>query len=42
MILEREAGLNKAFEEWMRFVRFALEFRVILAADKIRVITKLD
>jgi hypothetical protein len=34
--------LNKSFEERMRFVGFALEFGVILAADKIRVIAQLN
>jgi hypothetical protein len=34
--------VNKAFEERVRLVRFALKFRVILAADEIRVIAKLD
>jgi len=34
--------LNKYFEERVRFVRLALEFGVILTANKIRVIAQLD
>jgi hypothetical protein len=34
--------MDKSFEKWMRFVWFALEFRVILATNEIGVITKLD
>jgi len=34
--------MDKSFEKRMRFVRLALEFRVILATNEIRVITKLD
>jgi hypothetical protein len=34
--------LNKSFEERVRFVWLALEFGVILAANKIRVIAQLD
>jgi hypothetical protein len=40
--LSREACLNKSFEERVRFVWFALEFGMILAANKIRVIAELD
>ena len=38
----REAGLDKAFEERMRLVRFALELGVILAGQKIRMVLQLD
>jgi hypothetical protein len=34
--------MNESFEKRMRFVRLALEFRVILAANKIGMVTKLD
>jgi len=34
--------VNESFEERVRFVWFALKFRVILAAEKIRVIAQLD
>jgi len=34
--------LNKSFEEGVRFVWFALEFGMVLAADEIRVIAQLD
>jgi len=34
--------LNETFEERVRLVRFALKFRVILAADEIRMIPKLN
>src|SRR5262249_16753594 len=37
-----ETGVNESLEKWMRSIRFALEFRVILATNEIRVITKLD
>src|SRR5580700_2150824 len=37
-----ETRLNESFEKRMRFVRLALEFRVILATHKIGMITKLD
>ena len=40
--IKRQARLNEAFEERMRLVRLALKFRVILAADEIRMITELD
>ena len=40
--LIREARLNKSFKQRMRLVRFALEFGVILAADKVGMIAKLD
>ena len=38
----RERGLDEAFEERMRFVRFALELGVILAADEVRMIAQFD
>jgi hypothetical protein len=34
--------VNESFEERVRLVRFTLKFRVILAADEIWVIAKLD
>jgi hypothetical protein len=34
--------VNKGFEKRVRLVWFALKFRVILAADEIGVIAKLD
>jgi hypothetical protein len=34
--------LNEAFEERVRLVRFALEFRMVLAGEEIRVIAQLD
>jgi hypothetical protein len=34
--------MDESFEKWMRFVRLALEFRVILAPNKIGVIAKLN
>ena len=37
-----QAGFDEAFEKRVGFVRFALEFRVILAREKIRVIAQLD
>jgi hypothetical protein len=37
-----ETRLNESFEERMRFVRLALEFGMILATNKIGMITKLD
>src|SRR5437762_1823999 len=40
--IERKTGLNETFEERVRLVRFALKFRVILAADEIRMIPKLN
>src|SRR5206468_4754759 len=40
--LSREACLNKYFEERVRFVWFALEFGMVLAADEIRVIAQLN
>src|SRR5205807_4215465 len=40
--LSRQACLNKSFEERVRFVWFALEFGMILAADEIRVIAQLN
>ena len=38
LTLVGEGGANEAAEERMRFVRFALEFRVILAGDKERMV----
>jgi hypothetical protein len=38
----REAGLNKAFEKGMGFVRFALKLGMILAGDEIRMVAQLD
>jgi hypothetical protein len=40
--LSLQAGLNKSFEQRMGFVWFALKLGVILAANKIRMIAKLD
>ena len=40
--LMRQAGLNESLEKRMRLVRLALEFRVILAGEKIGVIPQLD
>ena len=40
--LVREAGLNEAFEQGMRLVRSALELRMILAGEKVRVIAQFD
>jgi hypothetical protein len=40
--LIRKSGCNKSFEERMRLVWFALKFGVILAANKVGVITQLD
>src|SRR4029453_15353784 len=37
-----ETSLNESFEKRMRFVRLALKFRVILATNKIGMITKID
>jgi hypothetical protein len=37
-----QTRLNESLEQRMRFVRFALEFRMILAANEIWVIAKLD
>jgi hypothetical protein len=34
--------LNKSFEERMRFVGFALKFRMILTTNKVGVIAQLD
>jgi hypothetical protein len=34
--------LNKSFEQRVRLVWFALEFGMILAANKVRVIAQLD
>ena len=42
LALVREAGLDEAFEKGVRLVRFALEFRMILAGQEIRVIPQLD
>ncbi len=38
----RQTGLNKASEKRMRLVRFALEFRMILAGQKVRMIPQLN
>jgi len=38
----RETGFNKSFEERMRLVRLALKLGVILAADEIGMIAKLN
>jgi hypothetical protein len=38
----RKTRLNKSSEKRMRLVRLALEFGVILARQKIRVIAQLD
>ena len=40
--LMRQAGLNESLKKRMRPVRFALEFGVILAGEKIRVIAQLN
>src|SRR5438552_17059231 len=40
--IERKTGLNETYEERVRLVRFALKFRVISAADEIRMIPKLN
>src|SRR5260370_26243079 len=40
--IKRETGLNETFEKRMRFVRFALKFRVVLATDEIRMIAKFN
>jgi hypothetical protein len=37
-----ETRLNESFEEGMGLVWFALEFGVILATDKVRMITQFD
>jgi hypothetical protein len=37
-----QTRLNEAFEQRMRFVWFTFKFGVILAADKIGMIAKLD
>ena len=42
LALVRQAGANETAEERMRLVRFALEFRVVLAGEKKRVIAQLD
>ena len=38
----RKAGFDEALEKRVRLVRFALEFGMILAREKIRVIAQLD
>ena len=40
--LVRQARLHEAFEERVRLVRLALEFRVILAGEEVGVIPQLD
>src|SRR5260370_1319751 len=40
--LSPQRCLNKSFKQWMRLIWFALELRVILATDKIRMIAQLD
>ena len=42
LALVSEAGANETAEEWVRFVRFALEFWVVLAGQEKRVTTQLD
>ena len=42
LALVGEAGANDTAEEWVRFVRFALEFWVVLAGQEKRVTTQLD
>ncbi len=42
LALVRETGLHEAFEKRMRLVRLALEFRMILAGQEVRVIPQLD
>src|SRR5215467_13739336 len=37
-----KSSRNESSEEGMRVVRFALKFRMILAADKIRMVAQLD
>src|SRR5437588_6671426 len=40
--LMRETRLNETFEKWMRLVRLALKFGMILAAHKIGMVMQLD
>src|SRR5262249_26700079 len=40
--LPRQRCLNKSFKQWVRLIWFGLKFRVILATDKIRMISQLD
>src|SRR5205085_11795142 len=42
LTLMRETGANEAAEERMRFVRFALEFRMILAGEEEWMVAQLD
>ena len=42
LTLVREAGANKSAEQRVRFVRLALEFRMILAGEEKRVAAQLD
>ena len=42
LALMRQCSLNKAFEQRVRLVRFALKFGVILASQKIGVISQLN